>query len=169
MMRHIVVFLLVLVGTFIIDQNLKTMAVEAVQSNPINIMNGNENNITIVASSCIDLELHYNKGVAFSMLKFLGENLKWAQLLLILGIIVYIFSEGYLKEYAFAIGLIIGGALGNLYDRFVHKGVIDYVFWHCGFDFPGIFNYADVMIDLGVAIILLMTYLEYKKEKKLKA
>ena len=67
MMRYIVVFLLVLVGTFMIDQNLKTMAVEAVQNNPINIMNGNENNITIVASSCIDLELHYNKGAAISM------------------------------------------------------------------------------------------------------
>ena len=69
------------------------------------------------------------------MLAFLGDKLKWVQLLLILGIIAYIFYEGYLKEYAFAIGLIVGGALGNLYDRFVHEGVIDYVFWHCGFWF----------------------------------
>ena len=156
MMRSLVIFFLVAVGTFIIDQNLKVMAMDAV--------NGMEY-ATILKGSCIDLELHYNRGVAFSMLAFLGDNLKWVQLVLILGIIAYVFYDGYLKKYAFAIGLIIGGALGNLYDRFIHEGVVDYVAWHCGFNFA-VFNYADVMIDIGVAIILLLTYLEYRKEKK---
>jgi len=151
-----VIFLLVAIGTFIIDQNLKVLAMEAV--------NGLEY-ATILKGSCIDLELHYNRGVAFSMLEFLGDNLKWVQLVLIMGIIAYVFYDGYIKEYTFALGLIIGGALGNLYDRFIHEGVVDYVAWHCGFDFA-VFNYADVMIDLGVAIILLMSFLEYRKEKK---
>jgi len=102
------------------------------------------------------------------MLAFLGDNLKWVQLLLIVGIVAYVFYAGYLKQYTFAIGLIVGGAIGNLYDRFIHEGVVDYVAWHCGFNFA-VFNYADVMIDLGVAIILLMSYLEYRKEKRLKA
>lgn len=155
MMRSLLIFFLVAVGTFIIDQNLKVMAMDAV--------NGVEY-ATILKGSCIDLELHYNRGVAFSMLAFLGDNLKWVQFVLILGIIAYVFYDGYLKKYAFAIGLIIGGALGNLYDRFIHDGVVDYVAWHCGFDFA-VFNYADVMIDVGVAIILLLTYLEYRKEK----
>lgn len=159
MMRNIIVFLLVLVGTFIIDQSIKEWAMDAV--------NGVEYAV-IMEGSCINLELFYNRGVAFSMLEFLGDNLKWVQVLLIIGIIVYVFYEGYLKQYAFAIGLIVGGAIGNLYDRFIHEGVVDYVAWHCGFDFA-IFNYADVMIDLGVAIILLMTFLEYRREKKLKA
>ena len=156
MMRSMVIFLLVAIGTFIIDQNLKVLAMEAV--------NGLEY-ATILKGSCIDLELHYNRGVAFSMLEFLGDNLKWVQLVLIMGIIAYVFYDGYIKEYTFALGLIIGGALGNLYDRFIHEGVVDYVAWHCGFDFA-VFNYADVMIDLGVAIILLMSFLEYRKEKK---
>ena len=159
MMRNIVVFLLVVVGTFIIDQAIKIWAMDAV--------NGVEYAV-IMEGSCINLELFYNRGVAFSMLAFLGDNLKWVQLVLIIGIIAYVFYEGYLKQYAFAIGLIIGGAIGNLYDRFIHEGVVDYVAWHCGFDFA-IFNYADVMIDLGVAVILLMTFLEYRREKKLKA
>ena len=156
MMRSMVIFLLVLIGTFIIDQNLKVLAMEAV--------NGVEH-ATILKGSCIDLELHYNRGVAFSMFAFLGDNLKWVQLLFIVGIILYSFKENYLKVYAFPLGLIFGGALGNLYDRFNHSGVVDYVAWHCGFDFA-IFNYADVMIDLGVAIILLHTFLEYRREKK---
>ena len=158
-MRSLVIFFLVVIGTFIIDQNIKIWAIDAV--------NGAEHAV-IMKGSCINLELFYNEGVAFSMLKSLGDNLKWVQLVLILGIILYVFYDGYLKKYAFAIGLIIGGALGNLYDRFIHKGVVDYVAWHCGFDFA-VFNYADVMIDLGVAIILLLTYLEYRKEKNSKA
>ena len=156
MVRNILIFLLVAIGTFVIDQSLKVMAMDAV--------NGVEY-MTIVKGACIDLELHYNRGVAFSLLAFLGDNLKWLQLVMILGIIVFVFYEGYLKKYAFAIGLIVGGALGNLYDRFVHQGVVDYVAWHCGFNFA-VFNYADVMIDLGVAIILLISYLDYKREKR---
>ncbi len=156
MVRNILIFILVVVGTFVIDQNLKVMAMDAV--------NGVEY-ATIVKGACIDLELHYNRGVAFSMLSFLGDNLKWLQLVMIVGIMIFVFYEGYLKKYAFAIGLIVGGALGNLYDRFIHQGVVDYVAWHCGFNFA-VFNYADVMIDLGVAIILLITYLDYKKENR---
>ena len=155
-MRSLVIFLLLVIATFIIDQSLKVLAMDAV--------NGVEY-ATILKGSCIDLELHYNRGVAFSMLAFLEDNLKWVQLVLIAGILFYIFYEGYVKEYAFALGLIIGGALGNLYDRFIHEGVIDYVAWHCGFDFA-VFNYADVMINLGVAIILLLTFLGYRREKK---
>ena len=155
MIRNILIFLLVTIGTFVIDQNLKIMAMDAV--------NGVEY-MTIAKGACIDLELHYNQGVAFSLLEFLGDNLKWLQLVMILGIIVFVLYEGYLKKYAFAIGLIIGGALGNLYDRFVHQGVVDYVAWHCGFNFA-VFNYADVMIDLGVAIILLISYFDYRRDK----
>ena len=156
MTRNILIFILVVVGTFVIDQNLKVMAMDAV--------NGVEY-MTIAKGACIDLVLHYNRGVAFSMFSFLGDNLKWLQLVMILGIIIFVFYEGYLKKYAFAIGLIVGGALGNLYDRFVHKGVVDYVAWHCGFNFA-VFNYADVMIDLGVAIILLISYLDYRKANR---
>jgi len=156
MVRNILIFLLVVVGTFVIDQNIKIWAMDAV---------GGIEYMTIAKGACIDLELHYNRGVAFSMLAFLGDNLKWVQLFLILGIVAYVLYEGYLKRYAYAIGLIVGGALGNLYDRFIHEGVVDYVAWHCGFNFA-VFNYADVMINLGVGIILLMTFLEYLREKK---
>ena len=156
MMRSLVIFFLVAVGTFIIDQNLKVMAMSAVDGVEF---------APILKGACIDLELHYNRGVAFSMLSFLGENLKWVQLLLIVAILFFIFHDGYLKKFAFPLGLVVGGALGNLYDRFIHEGVVDYVFWHCGFDFA-VFNYADVMIDLGIALILLFSFLEHRRTKR---
>ena len=140
-MRIFVVFFLVLLGTFIIDQNIKTLFVDGYYQ----------------AGECIDLELHYNKGVAFSMLAFLGPYLKWIQALLVVIILFVVFKEGYLKRYAFPLGLLIGGALGNVADRFIHEGVVDYIAWHCGFNFA-VFNFADIAIDLAVVWILVMVY-----------
>ena len=154
MVRYITIFLLVAIGTFIIDYNIKIWAMESVNAVEYS---------TILKGSCIDLELHYNKGVAFSMFTFLGDNLRCIQLILIVGIIGFVLYEGYLKQFAFPIGLILGGAVGNLHDRFTYEGVVDYVAWHCGFDFA-VFNYADVMIDLGVGLILLFTFLENRKK-----
>jgi len=142
MLKPTVIFLLVAVGTWIVDQNIKLLFVHGY---------GWE-------SRCISLELHYNKGVAFSMLAFLGPWLKWIQVALIAGILYFVVSEGYLKRYAFPIGLLFGAAAGNLYDRFEHGGVVDYVAWHCGFDFA-VFNYADVMIDIAIVWLLLASWL----------
>ncbi len=140
-MRAFAVFFLVLLGTFIIDQNIKSLFVEGYYH----------------TGDCIDLELHYNKGVAFSMLSFLGPYLKWIQALLVVGILFFVFKDGHIKRYAFPAGLLVGGALGNVYDRFVHGGVVDYIAWHCGFNFA-VFNFADVAIDLAVVWILVMVY-----------
>ena len=148
-MRVFAVFFLVLLGTFIIDQNIKILFVDGYYR----------------AGECIDLELHYNKGVAFSMFAFLGPYLKWIQALLVTGILFVVFKEGYLRRYAFPLGLLLGGAFGNVYDRFVHEGVVDYVAWHCGFNWA-VFNFADIAIDVAVVWIVIMVYFfpENRKE-----
>ncbi len=147
-MRKFVIFGFALIGVFFIDQGLKEIFEMGYEWQ----------------SKCISLELHINKGVAFSMLSFLGENLKWIQLALI-GVLAYLaINEGWLNKYPFSVGLLAGGALGNIYDRFVKGGVTDYVYWHCGFDFA-VFNFADVMIDLGIALILLQEFIKYRKNK----
>jgi signal peptidase II len=140
-MRYFSIFLLTTLGVFMIDQNIKALFVSGY----------------FREGSCIDLVLHYNKGVAFSMLTFLGPYLKWIQLAIIVGVLYVLFAEQWVKTYAFCAGLFIGGALGNLYDRFVHPGVVDYVAWHCGFNFA-VFNFADVMIDMAIVIFLLRYY-----------
>ncbi len=109
-------------------------------------------------SKCIDLTLTFNKGVAFSMFASLGPYLKFIQIALIGGELAYIFwQKELLKEFALPLGLLMGGGVSNLIDRFFQEGVVDYVYWHCGFDFA-IFNFADVMIDLGVVIILWVSF-----------
>jgi signal peptidase II len=148
-MRAFFIFLLVAVGTFIIDQNIKMLFVEGYYR----------------AGECINLELHYNRGVAFSMFSFIGPYLKWLQSLFIVGILYYVLQEGYIKRYAFPVGLLIGGAIGNVYDRFIHEGVVDYIAWHCGFNFA-VFNYADVAIDASVVWLIIVTYLLPEKSEE---
>ena len=146
MMRYITIFMLVIIGTFIIDQNIKSLFVDGY----------------FLDGDCISLELHYNKGVAFSMFASLGQYVKWLQITLVTFVIGFIFYEGYIKKFPFALGLLVGGAIGNIVDRFYHEGVVDYVAWHCGFNFA-IFNYADVMIDIAIVWILIASYLEDKR------
>ncbi|MFT7860590.1 MAG: signal peptidase II [Sulfurimonas sp.] len=132
------ILLFSIAGVFIVDQNIKTLFVEGFR----------------YYTECIDLILVYNKGVAFSMFDWIGEYLKYLQLFLVAGVFGYII---YLKKlcYAFPAGLIIGGAVSNIYDRFIHGGVVDMVYWHCGFDFA-VFNFADVVIDIGVVWLLVL-------------
>jgi signal peptidase II len=129
-----------LVGIFIIDQSIKSLFLDGYR----------------YYSACIDLILVYNKGVAFSMFSFLDVWLKWLQLLLIGGVFVYVIK---LRKSCYAVpaGILIGAGLSNIYDRFIHGGVVDYVYWHCGFDFA-VFNFADVMIDLAVVWMLLLNF-----------
>jgi len=145
-MRSWIVFFLALVGTFIIDESIKSLFLDGYYR----------------AGSCIDLVLHLNHGVAFSMFAFLGEYLKYFQALMIIALIYIAIKENFIKDYTLAMGFLLGGALGNLYDRFVHGAVVDYVAWHCGFNYA-VFNYADVAIDIAVVWIAISLYLKSKK------
>ena len=114
----------------------------------------------------MSLKLAYNYGVAFSMFAFLAEYLKFIQLFIILIATFYLYkNKEVFKEYYLPIALLYAGGLSNILDRFTYGGVVDYFYWHYGFEFA-IFNFADVMIDLGVAIIIYKQIKESIKEKR---
>jgi signal peptidase II len=114
-------------------------------------------------SDCISLVLAYNKGVAFSMFAFLDLYLKYIQIALLLSGIIYLLKNKVIfLEYYIPIALLFSGAISNIIDRFLHIGVVDYVYWHCKFDFA-IFNLADVLIDLAVVSIIVKNYTSGKK------
>ena len=140
LLRLSAILIFSLAGVFIIDQNIKMLFVDGFR----------------YYTDCIDFILVYNKGVAFSMFAFLDEYLKYIQIILVSGVTIYIF---YLKKlcYALPAGILLGGAFSNIYDRFIHEGVVDMVYWHCGFDFA-VFNFADVMIDVAVIWILILNF-----------
>ena len=147
-MRSWAVFFLAALGTWWIDQGIKELLLAGYEWQ----------------SRCVSLELHMNRGVAFSLFAFLGTWLKWLQLLLIGGLGIFALREGWLRREPFALGILFGAALGNLADRFLHGAVVDYFYWHCGFDFA-VFNFADVMIDLGVAWLLWRARQAHRRER----
>ena len=140
MLRSIAVLVAVMSGAFLIDQAVKSIFLEGFRW----------------YSSCIDLILVFNKGVAFSMFAFLEGALKWIQLVLLAGVIGYTL---WLKKkcYLIPVGMMTGAGFSNVYDRFIHGGVVDYVYWHCGFDFA-VFNAADVMIDIAVIGLMILNF-----------
>jgi len=140
MVKSFVLLVLVAIGVFVADQSLKTIFVEGFRQ----------------YTQCIDLILVFNKGVAFSMFAFLAESLKWIQLALLAGVVGYTL---WLKQkcYLIPVGIMVGAGLSNVIDRFVYGGVVDYVYWHCGFNFA-VFNMADVMIDIAVLWLFILNF-----------
>lgn len=113
-----------------------------------------------------DLDLVYNRGAAFGILP------DWSPLLVILGLCaVYAFfrlgKNGITqssRRLIFALGLLAGGAIGNLIDRFVSReqAVIDFIRLHVTLDgrtysWPN-FNVADIGIVAGAALLILNVY-----------
>ncbi|MFW2600927.1 signal peptidase II [Aliarcobacter butzleri] len=113
----------------------------------------------------MSLKLAYNYGVAFSMFSFLDANLKYIQLAIVVLATLYLLkNKDVFKEYYLPIALLYAGGLSNILDRFTYGAVVDYFYWHYGFEFA-IFNFADVMIDLGVVIIIYKQLRQSKKDK----
>ncbi|MCP4971164.1 MAG: lipoprotein signal peptidase [Arcobacter sp.] len=114
----------------------------------------------------MSLHLAYNYGVAFSMFAFLDGYLKYVQLLLIVSGLIYLYkNKDIFLEYYIPIALLLTGGLSNILDRFTYGGVVDFFYWHYGFEFA-IFNISDVIINLAVAIIIFKQIKEVRKEKK---
>ena len=97
-----------------------------------------------------------NTGAAFSILE------DSTVLLVIISVIVIVLLDRSIKKISkfevleeISLGLIMGGIFGNLIDRIIHHGVIDYLsFKIFGYSFP-VFNLADMAIVIGVGLYLI--------------
>lgn len=107
-----------------------------------------------------DLMLVYNKGAAFSFLSEAGGWQRWFFSVLSAGIsvvlVVWIYRlQRHETWVAIGVALILGGALGNLYDRVVLGYVIDFVSLHYrDYYFPA-FNVADSAITAGAIMLII--------------
>jgi signal peptidase II len=115
-----------------------------------------------------DLTYAENRGVSLGMFQANSMETRWALVALTAGIamvvLVWMMREKKFGDIA-GLALILGGALGNIRDRFELGYVIDYADFHIG-DFRPflIFNIADAAITIGVVIILARSLLVRDKE-----
>lgn len=109
----------------------------------------------------LNLALAYNTGMAFGML----QDDKWRLLLLLLplpvcGVLLYWLHTATSTLSRAAIALIIGGALGNLYERLMFGKVTDFIDVYVGQWHWPTFNVADSAITVGAVILCFCFYLE---------
>ena len=110
-----------------------------------------------------------NYGVSLSMLTANSMEMRYLLIaltgLIALGVLVWMMREKTLGEIS-GLALILGGALGNIRDRFELGYVIDYADFHIGTFRPFlIFNIADAAITIGVVIILARSLLVRDKDE----
>ena len=115
----------------------------------------------IFSSKYLNITLIWNEGIAFGLLSFDQENLYNLLTILIILIIFFILvmflkSSGLKK---LALVMILGGALGNVFDRILYKSVPDFIDFHVGEFHWFIFNIADVFITIGVFSMILFEFI----------
>lgn len=118
-----------------------------------------------------DLTLLFNYGAAFSFLSDAGGWQRWFFVLIAIGVSIFIviwLHKTQRKYWWMGLGLslILGGAIGNLYDRIFQGYVIDFISLHYQHYFFPAFNLADSAITLGAAVLIIdMLFLESKRKK----
>ena len=145
--KNILIFSLI-IFIFLIDRYSKNFI----------LSNLNENLIYI--NDFINFDLIWNTGVGFGLLSS-NSNLIYNTISAIVGIVVIALILISLRSDTFdktAFSLIIGGALGNFYDRIFFKAVPDFIDLHYGSFHWFTFNIADIFITIGVICLIIKNF-----------
>ena len=125
--------------------------------------------LEIFSSKFLNINFIWNRGIAFGLFSF--DELKLYNILTILILIIIILvmfmitkCEG-LKKYSLL--MILGGALGNVFDRIMYKAVPDFIDFHIGNFHWFIFNIADIFITIGVFFMIISEFIDNKKNHEL--
>ena len=147
-LRKFLLAFIVIITIFLLDQYTK------------NIFNSKlQFQVPTEVTSNFDLYLTYNFGVAFS---FLSDNQTWQKTLLLLLIpLLILFLCFYLVlnidsyKNTISLSFILGGAIGNYFDRIKYGYVVDFISLHAYDFYWPTFNVADSFISIGAIIFLL--------------
>ena len=122
----------------------------------------------LLSSKFLNIRLIWNEGIAFGLLSFnetIFYNALTFLILIIILIIFFMLSKSYgIKK--FSLMMILGGAIGNIYDRIFYKAVPDFIDFHIGNFHWFIFNVADIFITLGVIFMIITEIIGNNKNKK---
>ena len=123
----------------------------------------------IFTSKYLNINLIWNDGIAFGLFSFEKSNLYNFLTLIIIAIIFLIIfmtakAEG-IKKYSLLV--ILGGAIGNVFDRLFNRAVPDFIDFHIGNFHWFIFNIADVFITIGVIFMILIEIIGNNRNLKI--
>ena len=148
--------LIIVITVFFIDRLTKSYIVNLSEI---------ENSVDMYVTSYLNLYLIWNKGIAFGLLSA-GEGLIYNFITVAIGIIILIIFYMIWKNdniQRFFLLLIMGGALGNFYDRLIYKAVPDFIDLHFYGYHWFVFNIADIFISIGIFCLIIHELFFYKK------
>ena len=130
-------------------------------------LNKNFSGSEIFSSKFLNIYLIWNEGIAFGLFSSNANNIYNILTLFIIFVIIVIFymitqSQG-LQKYSLL--MILGGALGNVFDRILYKSVPDFIDFHINEFHWFIFNVADIFITIGVICMILTELIASNKKK----
>ncbi len=130
------------------------------------ILNILQNEKYLFINDFLNLNLVFNTGIGFGLFSlesgFLYHLISFLIFLIILVLLFLMIKSNSIEKFFFS--LIIGGAVGNLYDRIIFKAVPDFIDFHYN-DFHWFtFNAADIFISLGI-IFMLINEIVFKNKK----
>ena len=141
---------IIVILAFCLDRLSKTFVISLIEKNQSELLINDYLNIT----------LNWNRGIAFGLLSFNATTIYHLISILILTIIIYLIylmvKSDSLGKILFA--LIIGGAAGNLFDRFTYFAVPDFIDFHINSFHWFTFNVADIFISLGIFFIIIKEF-----------
>ena len=127
-----------------------------------------EKNFEVYVTSYLNLYLVWNKGIAFGLLSFdssfIYNIVSFIILLIIIALILMIIKELHIFKKNCLL-IILGGAIGNLFDRIYYTAVPDFIDFHIENIHWFIFNIADIFISIGVVCLICVEI--FFKDKKL--
>jgi signal peptidase II len=137
----------------VLDQLTKHWIVSYFSSKP-------EGYIVPILGQIVTLQYVENTGVAFSLLQ--GQTVMFLFIALAIAVIGYLYwrsRETGSVALKLSFGLVLGGAVGNLIDRFSHEYVVDFIHFQIPriFDFA-VFNIADSAISVGVVVLAFLIW-----------
>ena len=113
-------------------------------------------------TSFFDLVRYHNEGAAFSFLANQGgwQHFFFTAIAVVASVVMIYLLRKHAEQklFCFAIALVLGGALGNLYDRLTLGYVVDFLFFHYQAYYWPAFNVADSAITGGVGLLLLDSF-----------
>tara|TARA_Y100001970_G_C14086788_1_gene777780 strand:- start:632 stop:1120 length:489 start_codon:yes stop_codon:yes gene_type:complete len=156
--KKIIISIILLLFVFILDRATKTIILNIAEET---------GRVDIYINSFLNLFLVWNKGIGFGLLsfdqKFIYNGITIFIFLINLIIIYLIFTEKGLKTYFLLI--ILGGSLGNLFDRVYYSAVPDFI----DLNYKGYhwftFNVADIFITIGIICLIFAEIFNYKNLK----
>ena len=147
--KNFITNLLLILSIFLIDRFSKIYVIHQDKNFP-----GSE----IFSSKFLNISLIWNEGIAFGLFSFDDTklyNVLTLLILIIILVIVFMINKSVgLKKLALL--MILGGALGNFFDRIIYKAVPDFIDFHIGNFHWFIFNVSDIFITIGVVLMIII-------------